>query len=136
MAGKFQPLSKKFWRKVAKRSGNQCWEWLASKATTEFNGGYGKMTMLIGGKYRTKQATHVAWFLEYGRWPKNLVCHRCDNPGCVRVSHLFEGTYSDNAKDAYRKGRAKPIAGFAGKRHTLETKWKMSCARTLYWAHH
>ncbi|KKL94272.1 hypothetical protein LCGC14_1866390, partial [marine sediment metagenome] len=28
MAGKFQPLSKKFWRKVAKRSGNQCWEWL------------------------------------------------------------------------------------------------------------
>lgn len=37
-----------------------------------------------------------------------LVCHTCDNPPCIRPTHLFLGTQSDNIKDAYRKGRAKP----------------------------
>lgn len=63
------------------------------------------MTILLDGKYRTKQATHVAWYLEHGHWPKHQINHTCDNPGCVRHDHLFEGTQSDNAKDAYRKGR-------------------------------
>lgn len=118
MAGKVQSLSKKFWAKVDKRPGDQCWEWLASKATTEFNGGYGKMGLTLDGCRLMKQATHVAWFLEHGRWPENFICHRCDNPGCVRVSHLFEGTPSDNAKDAYSKGRlSKMLEGYRGMDH-------------------
>lgn len=34
-------------------------------------------------------------------------CHRCDNPPCVRPSHLFAATHGENMRDAYRKGRKK-----------------------------
>jgi hypothetical protein len=33
------------------------------------------------------------------------ICHRCDNPRCVRLDHLFSGTASDNMQDANSKGR-------------------------------
>lgn len=36
--------------------------------------------------------------------------HKCDNPQCVRVDHLFEGTQSDNIKDMDSKGRRKTVA--------------------------
>jgi hypothetical protein len=34
-----------------------------------------------------------------------MICHRCDNRACVRPDHLFEGNASDNARDAYYKGK-------------------------------
>ena len=36
----------------------------------------------------------------------NLVCHKCDRPGCINPDHLFQGTPSDNYQDAIRKKRA------------------------------
>lgn len=105
-----KPLTERFWKYVNKNGpvpdhmphlGN-CWVWTGAIFR---NNGRGKLQLRELGK--VKLASHVAWFLETNRWPKLplLICHHCDNPLCVRFDHLFEGTKSDNALDAIRKGR-------------------------------
>jgi hypothetical protein len=88
----------RFWDKV--RIGDGCWEWQASKRAT----GYGQFAYL--GKPSVK-AHRVAWMLNRGLIPDGVcVLHRCDNPGCVRPSHLFLGTQEDNIRDREVKGRS------------------------------
>jgi hypothetical protein len=43
-------------------------------------------------------ATHVAFYLATGEVPRNA-CHVCQNPACVRPSHLFDGSTADNMYD-------------------------------------
>jgi HNH endonuclease len=76
----------------------RCWIWIGSR----FNDGYGQ-TRLNG---RGLHASRAIWILAHGELPKEIcVCHKCDNPLCVRLSHLFTGTHGDNQKDKTRKGR-------------------------------
>ncbi len=85
-----------FWSKVKRGTG--CWEWQASCYTD----GYGRYII-----NRTIRCAHrVSYEMGHDPIPKGmLVCHTCDNPPCVRPSHLFLGTYKDNMIDASRKGR-------------------------------
>lgn len=74
----------------------------------EFNGcrnehGYGAMR---GGDGRTVLAHRLAWELANGPVPEDMcVCHRCDNPPCCNLDHLFLGTHADNMRDRDAKGR-------------------------------
>lgn len=78
-----------------------CVEW--TKARTEH--GYGRQS--VNG--RLVYAHRVAWEKANGPIPDGLlVLHRCDNPACVNVDHLFLGTQRDNMRDASRKGRLGP----------------------------
>ena len=53
------------------------------------------------------QLVHRLTYIEaFGPIPFDLcVLHRCDNPPCVNLSHLFLGTNKDNVLDSARKGR-------------------------------
>jgi hypothetical protein len=78
---------------------NGCIEWGASR----FPQGYGQIKV----NYQNRKAHRVAWELAHGPIPDGLVvCHRCDNPPCCNVDHLFLGTHSDNTRDMHAKGRA------------------------------
>jgi len=41
-----------------------------------------------------------------GPIPKGMyVCHKCDQPACMNINHLFLGTPADNNQDCIDKGR-------------------------------
>lgn len=110
-------LEERFWSKIQKTKG--CWLWLANcTKDKEGNRRYG----LIGAGRRGEgmlYAHRVSWELHNGVIPEGmLVLHRCDNPQCVRPSHLFLGTQFDNMQDMVRKGRqgkTGPVPGTGAK---------------------
>lgn len=92
-------IAERFWSKVERTEG--CWIWRGSY----FSNGYGAFWR----SGQNRKANRVAWTLEKGEIPVGLyVCHRCDNPKCVRPDHLFLGTPTDNVRDMMAKGRNRP----------------------------
>jgi hypothetical protein len=84
----------RFWNKVYKTE--SCWLWVGAKTPK----GYGQFCH--EGKIR--RAHRLAYVLAFGEIPAELfVCHKCDNPSCVRPKHLFLGTNRDNVMDAIAK---------------------------------
>lgn len=74
--------------------------------------GYGRLYVPRSG---VGNYTHrLSWILTYGAHPcipdavlpgDVHVCHRCDNPPCIRPEHLFLGNPKSNMADREAKGR-------------------------------
>lgn len=74
--------------------------------------GYPRIMMKEGTKWKVKRLNRVVWEQNNGPIPPNLcVCHKCDNPGCVNINHLFLGTRKDNSQDMIKKNRQPNMAG-------------------------
>lgn len=111
----------RFWSKVRKAAGDGCWEWTAHITSA----GYGQFWFSPG---HGVVAHRVAWQFVNGEIPEGVkVCHRCDNPRCVRAEpggsgHLFLGTQKDNMQDASRKGRMRAYT-FRGRYAELRARY-------------
>lgn len=99
---KLPPVTERFWQSVDKSG--ECWLWMGTRRSD----GYGVINISTRkeGQQRFARAHRVAWELTHGPIPEGLfVCHRCDNPSCVRPEHLFLGNARDNGQDMAQKGR-------------------------------
>lgn len=96
----------RFWSKVVKKPG--CWEY--NSATDR--DGYHAHSYMLNGK-RIKTGAHRFMMMVNGHTIPigYVVCHHCDNPGCVNPNHLFIGTVKDNNDDKVRKGRQTKLKG-------------------------
>lgn len=88
---------------------SDCIEWDKSRNIKDGNRlDYGQVR--VGDKM--KKAHRVAWESAHGPIPDGLlVLHKCDNPPCVNVEHLYLGTHADNARDRESRGRGRPQGG-------------------------
>lgn len=92
----FDPAERLIMRSKKMPSG--CIEWTGQTG----NFGYGQTSY----KGKTFNVHRLAWILKYGEIENGLfVCHKCDNPRCINLEHLFLGTAKDNIHDAISKGR-------------------------------
>lgn len=100
-----KPLDERVWEKVDRSGGpGACWPWLGS-----LRRGYG----ILKVNKKTVPAHRLAWELANGRsmGAGMQACHTCDNRRCCNPAHIWEGTGSENLKDAVRKNRLLPPLG-------------------------
>jgi hypothetical protein len=91
------------------KSNGTCLEWTGYRDKN----GYGRMSI-----NNIPILTHrIAWEIENGPIPKGMhVLHKCDNPPCIKISHLFLGNQAINNQDCVQKGRDKK-RGLRGEDH-------------------
>jgi hypothetical protein len=77
---------------------HSCWEWVAGKNEH----GYG----LLWYGNKMSKAHRLSYEVFVKKIDKNLfILHKCDNPGCIRPEHLYEGTQKDNVNDMVKRKR-------------------------------
>lgn len=87
---------RRFWSKVNKNG--DCWEWTSSTKKKFYGQFWFRGAMRLSHR--------IAYASEIGIIPEGLgVCHACDNPRCVRPSHLWLGDNADNTRDMCMKNR-------------------------------
>lgn len=104
------------------RTASGCLEWTAARSKA----GY--------GQFRRDGATayvhRAVWEQANGPIPPRMsICHRCDNPACCELSHLFIGSHYENMQDMARKGRSPGQIGDASPKAKLTRQQVEECRR-------
>lgn len=85
-----------------KVSESGCWIWSAHCDKD----GYG----VLPGNEVSIRAHRFSFIHHFGPIDDGaIICHKCDNPGCVNPEHLFSGTTKENCQDMLLKGRDKMV---------------------------
>lgn len=83
----------------------ECREWTGSMSRKDKLTGIANRPV-IGFRGKQLLVYRLVWELAHGSIPNGLnICHACDNPTCIRTSHLYLGTQSRNIQDAVAKQR-------------------------------
>jgi len=94
----------RFFEKVRISDPDGCFEWTGSMQ----DGGYGEVFVGEPHSRRKIRAHRYAWELANGPIPHGrVVMHLCNNPACVRPSHLALGTQAQNLRQMAEQGRAR-----------------------------
>ena len=136
-AGSSKPMSRKLEKYVVLDDG--CWAWTGAVDRD----GYGRIRGTENGVAWFQFAHRASYEFHVGPIPDGMqVLHDCDYPSCINPGHLYLGTPKENGLDKKNRGRARttPQPGekngmygkvgalnpFFGKKHTDETKAKIS----------
>lgn len=95
----------RFLSKIQKDDETGCHNWTAYLDPH----GYGRFAweIFIGGA-KMEVTSRAAWRLFVGEIPDGqFVCHKCDNPRCCNIDHLFLGEPKENSMDMARKWRTR-----------------------------
>jgi hypothetical protein len=103
----------RFWSKVNREGPipihfpelGPCWVW-TGKIHRQCGGRKDYGVIWTNGK---ELFTHrLSYSMHFGKIPEGQsVLHHCDNPPCVRPSHLYLGTQKDNVRDMMTRSRGK-----------------------------
>lgn len=87
------------------RKNGECREWTGSMSNKNKITGVANRPV-IGYRGRQMSVYRLVWELSHGPIPSGLnVCHACDNPKCIRTSHLYVATQQQNIRDAVTRRR-------------------------------
>jgi hypothetical protein len=112
----------KFWAKVSKPEGADCWIWIGARVNDE----YGQMNIA----HKRVLAHRISYELKYGSIPTgSLILHHCDVRQCVNPDHLYAGSYSDNIRDRWKRNRASFAKLLAVDRKMVPRKRKPTCGK-------
>lgn len=116
-------LLRKFYANIEVNPETLCWEW-----TGYLNQGYGNMA--VGAESKNIRSSRYAYELFYGPVPEGkLVCHHCDVKKCCNPSHLYAGTFEDNARDCVER---KLHSSFSDRIFRTPTKQMAMNIRIIY----
>jgi len=115
----------RFWSKVDRSGGPEaCHPWIGARNPK----GYGQFRhdgqMRQAHRWILGQARGVP--LRWDAEKREEACHRCDNPPCCNLAHLYVGDRTSNMGDSVRRGRnpqANKSSCPSGHEYTLENTY-------------